>query len=107
MDDEMFAELEASLKEGMEILRGKKQPSRTFAYDVPDVKAIREGLKLTQRQFASLIGISIRTLQNWEQGHRVPEGPARVLLMVAERHPQAILDTVRASQSRSSLDQDH
>jgi len=107
MDDEMFAELEASLKEGMEILRGEKPPSRTFAYDAPDVKTIREGLKLTQRQFASLLGISARTLQNWEQGHRVPEGPARVLLMVAAKNPQAVLDAVHASQSRSSFGQDH
>ncbi len=46
MDDEMFTELEASLKEGMDILRGNQQPSRTYNYDAPDVKAIREALKL-------------------------------------------------------------
>ncbi len=100
MDDQMFAELEASLKEGMAILRGEEQPSRTFTYEAPDVKAIRAALKLTQQQFAALMGISLRTLQNWEQGRRVPEGPARVLLMVAARNPQAVLDVVRAGSSR-------
>ncbi len=95
MDDQMFAELEASLKEGMSILRGSEQPSRTFALEAPDVKAIRAALKLTQQQFAALMGISTRTLQNWEQGRRAPEGPARVLLMVAARNPQAVLDSVR------------
>lgn len=100
MDDEMFAELEASLQEGIDILRGKQPPSRTFTYDTPNVKTIRESLKLTQRQFAALMGISVRTLQNWEQGHRTPEGPARVLLMIAARNPQAVLDTVRTNQLR-------
>jgi putative transcriptional regulator len=100
MDDEMFSELEASLKEGMAILRGEDKPSRTFTFEAPDVKAIRETLKLTQEQFAAMIGISMRTLQNWEQGRRSPEGPARVLLMVAARNPQAVLDTVKAGRMR-------
>ena len=55
---------------------------------------IREGFNLTQRQFAAMLGISVRTLQNWEQGRRVPEGPARVLLQVAAKHPEAVLDAV-------------
>ena len=96
MDDKMFAELEASLKEGMAILRGDAQPSRTFEFDAPDVKAIRGHLKLSQQQFANLLGISLRTLQNWEQGRRSPEGPAKVLLKVAAKHPNALLDVVRS-----------
>ena len=44
-----------------------------------------------------MMGVSVRTLQNWEQGRRVPDGPARVLLQVAARHPQAVLDTVIAN----------
>jgi putative transcriptional regulator len=95
MDEELFAELEASLKEGMAILHGEAQPSRTFVFEPPDVKAIREDLHFTQQQFAGLLGISVRTLQNWEQGRRAPQGPARVLLMVAAKHPKAVLDTVR------------
>ncbi len=100
MDDQMFAELEASLKDGMAILRGEEKPSRVFTFEAPDVKAIREILKLTQQQFAAMMGISIRTLQNWEQGRRVPEGPARVLLMVAAHNPQAVLDAVQAGKIR-------
>jgi putative transcriptional regulator len=50
-----------------------------------------------QTQFAAMLGISVRTLRNWEQGRRVPEGPAMVLLQVAAKHPEAILDVVRKS----------
>ena len=96
MDDKMFEELEASLKEGMAIIRGDAKSSRTFQFDAPDVKAIRETLNLSQDQFAALLGISTRTLQNWEQGRRSPEGPARVLLQVAAKHPHALLDVVRS-----------
>lgn len=95
MDENMFLELEASLREGMAIIQGEAQPSRTFQFDAPDVKAIRDNLKLSQKQFANLLGISMRTLQNWEQGRRSPEGPARVLLQVAARHPKALLDIAR------------
>jgi len=97
MDEKMFAELEASLREGMAILRDEKEPSRTFQLDAPDIKAIRENMKLTQEQFAALLGISMRTLQNWEQGRRSPEGPARVLLQVAAKHPHALLDVVHGT----------
>src|SRR6266545_1886209 len=95
MDEKMFAELEASLKEGMAILHRESQPSRTFQFDAPNVKAIRDDLNLSQQQFAALLGISKKTLQNWEQGRRSPEGPARVLLLVAAKHPKVLLDVVR------------
>ncbi len=95
MKDELFAELLASVKEGGQILRGEKQAARAFPYDSPDIKAIREKYNLTQEQFAAMLGISVRTLRNWEQGRRAPEGPAMVLLRVADLHPQALLDTVR------------
>ncbi len=96
MKDELFAELVASLREGGAILRDDQPASRVFAIQSPDVKAIRDGFGLTQEQFAALLGISVRTLRNWEQGRRVPEGPARVLLLVAARHPEAVLDVVQA-----------
>jgi putative transcriptional regulator len=97
MKDELFAELVASVKEGGAILQGKKEAARSFQLDRLDIKHIREGYQLTQEQFAAMLGISVRTLRNWEQGRRVPEGPAMVLLRVAEKHPEAILDTVRAA----------
>jgi putative transcriptional regulator len=63
--------------------------------DVPDVKIIRENYDLSQTEFAALLGISVKTLQNWEQGRRNPRGAARVLLQVAAKHPEAVWDVVR------------
>lgn len=97
MKDELFNELLASIQEGSSILRGEKDASRTFHLDRLDIKHIREGYYLTQEQFAIMLGISVRTLRNWEQGRRVPEGPAMVLLQVAAKHPEAVLDAVRTS----------
>lgn len=67
MNEELFAELVASVKEGGAILRGEQEPARTFHLDPPDIKGIREGFGLTQVQFAAMLGISVRTLRNWEQ----------------------------------------
>ncbi len=64
---------------------------------------MRRGFGLTQERFARMMGISVATLRNWEQGRRKPEGSARVLLEVVKRHPEAVLDTVfgeRAAPSR-------
>ena len=94
MKEELFQQLAASLKEGGAILRGKKKPARSTTLQAPDAKAVREKLGLSQNQFAALIGISPRTLQNWEQGHRHPEGSARALLRVAESHPEAVLEAL-------------
>lgn len=95
MKDAMFEELVASVREGGAILRGEVAPARKFAINGPDVKRIREKYKLSQSQFAGLLGISVATLQNWEQGRRAPEGPARVLLQVAAKHPDAVWDVVQ------------
>ena len=94
MKDELFEELKASIQEGGKILKGKKKPGREFNYENPDPKQIRERLGLSQNKFARLLGISTSTLQNWEQGRRKPEGPAKVLLNVAAKYPDAILNTV-------------
>ena len=96
MKEEMFAELVESVREGGAILRGEKEAGRRFVIREPDVKEIREEYKLSQSQFAALLGISIKTLQNWEQGRRSPRGAARILLQVAAKHPEAVLDVVRA-----------
>lgn len=76
MKDELFQQLAASLREGGAILRCKKKPTRSTTLQSPDAKAIREKLSITRCQFSALLGISPRTLQNWEQGHRQPEGTA-------------------------------
>lgn len=80
----------ASRKAG-EIPKGLRQPSCVFNAPHPGVKEIRERLGLTQSSFATLMGVSSRTLQNWEQGRRQPEGPAKALLRVVDREPQAVL----------------
>jgi len=94
MRDELFNELKKSIKEGGEILKGKKKPSREFDFNNPDPKLIREELGLSQSKFAKLLGISVSTLQNWEQGRRKPDGPAKVLLNIAARYPETIFKTV-------------
>lgn len=95
MKDKLFDELVASVREGGKILRGKAKPSRAFVIKTPNVKKIRENYKLSQNEFAALMGISVKTLQNWEQGRREPEGAARVLLQIAAKHPEIIWDVVQ------------
>ena len=60
--------------------------------NVPEVAKIREKTGLSQSRFASLLGVSVRTLQDWEQGRRAPSGAARTLLLVADKNPRALLD---------------
>lgn len=55
-------------------------------------KVIRTKLKLSQSAFAALLGVSTRTLQDWEQGRRSPQGPAIALLRIAEQHPEVFND---------------
>ncbi|MCC7201974.1 MAG: helix-turn-helix domain-containing protein [Nitrospirae bacterium] len=79
---------------GQEILDGikdiKKGRGNKFMVEVPsDVKKIRDNLNLSQSAFAAIMGISIRTLQDWEQGRRKPSGPAMALLRIASIHPEA------------------
>jgi putative transcriptional regulator len=94
MEKEMFEELLSSVKEAKDIMQGKKEPSRRFYIDEPNAKEIRQKLQLTQNQFASLMNISIHTLRNWEQGRRQPEGPAKVLLNVANNHPNILIEMI-------------
>jgi len=91
MDAQNFERLLASTKEAKEIIDGKKKASRTFFIEEPNPKEIRAKMALTQDQFAILMNISVHTLRNWEQGRRQPEGPARVLLNVANNHPEVLL----------------
>src|SRR5437764_13647226 len=95
MNDELFDDLIASIREGGAILRGEVPPARATVVEVPDVSQIRARLQLSQGQFAALLGISVATVRNWEQGRRMPEGPARILLQVAARHPEVVWDVVR------------
>ena len=80
---------------GAEILEGLRQLKRgehSRVTTVPSVATIRSGTGLSQPRFAELLGVSVRTLQEWEQGRRAPSGAARTLLMIAARNPRALID---------------
>ena len=80
---------------GTEILDGIRQLKRGESgrvISIPDVKSIREKTGLSQSKFAALLGVSIRTLQDWEQHRRAPSGAARTLLLIADRNPRALLE---------------
>lgn len=94
MRTEQFDKLVSSIREAGEIKAGKRNPSRVYEIEPPSIKDVREKLNVSQSEFAIMIGVSVRTLQNWEQGRRKPEGPAKALLRVASRNPQAVLDAL-------------
>jgi len=95
MEKHLFDELLESVQQGKEILNGERPPSRRFQFDDPDVSQLRKRFALTQKQFAHMLGISVATLCNWEQGRRRPEGPARVLLRIATLNPKAVLEATQ------------
>ena len=86
---------------GQEILEGIREIKdfkkgnislRTRVLNEPSTaRKIREKLKLSQSAFAGLMGVSVRTVQDWEQGRRIPKGPAKSLLRIAEQNPEAFL----------------
>jgi putative transcriptional regulator len=90
MKNESFNELLASIEEAGKIQRGEIKASRMVETSEPDVKAIRKNVGFTQSKFAALIGVNVRTLQNWEQGHRHPTGPAKVLLKLVKSDPMSV-----------------
>jgi putative transcriptional regulator len=80
---------------GREILEGLRQLKRGDygrVINVPDIASIRAKTGLSQARFAALLGVSVRTLQDWEQGRRAPSRAARTLLLVADRNPGALLE---------------
>jgi putative transcriptional regulator len=89
-----FDRLVASVKQAGAIRRGRLKPGRVTELQAEDVRAIRSKLAKSQEEFALMIGVSVATLQNWEQGRRRPEGPARALLRVAAKNPQAIVEAL-------------
>ena len=97
MNEHDFELLVESIKQAGEIKRGERKPSRVFEFSPLDVKAIRARLDQSQSEFAHMIGVSVATLQNWEQGRRKPEGPARALLQVALRNPDAVKQALAGS----------
>lgn len=96
MNDKDFQKLVKSVKQMGSIMKGEDVPHRITVLGKIDVKALREKTGLTQAEFSTMIGVSIKTLQNWEQGRREPEGPAKALLRVVEKEPRAVLNALHA-----------
>ncbi len=94
MKKEQFEKPIASVKEAGEIKGGRRTPSLVCQIKPPGIKDVLERLNVSQSEFALMIGVSVRTFQNWEQGGRKPEEPAKALLRIASRNPQAVLDAL-------------
>ena len=94
MHKAMFDELLDSVKEMDQIVAGKKEAARQFVFPEPEVKAIREKTGLSQTRFAMLIGVSKRTLENWEQGRRHPTGPTKALLKILDADPKYAIEAL-------------
>ena len=88
MNEKLFNELMASVEEMDKIRRGTKRASRRTTVAELKVEIVREQTGLSQTRFARLIGVSKRTLENWEQGRRSPTGPARALLKIVAKDPK-------------------
>ena len=89
----LFEELKQSLREAKLIKGGQLKPGRVFHVKPrSNIVRVRGKLGLSQSKFAAILGISADTLQNWEQGRRRPTGPAKVLLRIASRHPEVLLE---------------
>ena len=85
---DLGAEILAGLNEIKEHKKGSLNLKTIQLSEPSPPKMIRSKLKLSQSLFAGLLGVSTRTLQDWEQGRRVPQGPAIALLRIAEQHPE-------------------
>ncbi|WP_232625603.1 NadS family protein [Achromobacter deleyi] len=89
------------LNEGLDharaIRRGELAPGRVTKFEPIDVRAIRERVQMSQAEFAAAIHVSTRTLQNWEQRHRNPTGPAIALLKIVERAPDVAVKVLQSA----------
>ncbi len=94
MKNSDFKDLLTSIDQARKIHQRKLKPSRIFKFNPIVVKNIRKRLHKSQTEFAHMIGVSVDTLQNWEQGRRKPEGPALALLKVAEASPETVMEAL-------------
>ena len=94
MKDSDFRDLLKSIDQAREIHKEKRAPGRVFKFDPLEIKKIRDQLHVSQPEFAVMIGVSVATLRNWEQGRTAPEGAARALLKVAAKQPRAVLEAL-------------
>ncbi|SRR5579885_1323214 len=90
-------EIIGSLNEAIRWAQGERVPVRVSTIPIPkvDVRQVRRRLKLSQAQFAARFGFAPASVKNWEQGRTRPDEPARVLLAVIAKHPEAVQDVLR------------
>lgn len=95
MNKHEFAKVVQGVRDMGAHLRGKRVPgARVTRVPDPDVRAIRLRAQVSQSEFAALIGVNLRTLQNWEQKRARPTGPARALLRIVAADPRAALEAL-------------
>ena len=94
MNKKLFDELSKSIKEAGKIRRGRAKASRAYKYNAVDIRKLRKSVKVSQSQFARMIGVSVDTVQNWEQGRRTPRGPAMALLRIFEENPKVVVNAL-------------
>jgi DNA-binding transcriptional regulator YiaG len=96
MEKALFDDLLQSLKEAKAISKGEAQASRRFEINNPDVRQLREQVGLSQSEFAQMMRVSVKTLQNWEQHRRNPTGPAAALLKIVSTSPELAMRSLHA-----------
>ncbi len=94
MKKAMSEELLGSVREAGAILQGRRKPSRRTVIRPSGIRDIRERTSLWQSEFAELIGVSVKTLQNWEQDRRRPTGPAAALLSIIKHDPALAMKAI-------------
>ncbi|MDR2710492.1 MAG: helix-turn-helix domain-containing protein [Burkholderiales bacterium] len=102
MEKALFEDLMQSLKEAKAIARGEMPASRRIKVTPPDVKAARDRVGLSQNEFARLMRVSVKTLQNWEQHRRNPTGPATALLKIVLAEPTAVLKALYPTERKTT-----
>ena len=96
MEKRLFDDLVQSLKEAGDISKGRLKASRQFAISSADVKSVREQTGLSQREFARMMRVSIRTVQNWEEHRSNPKGPAAALIKIVLTAPDVVLQSLQS-----------
>ncbi len=94
MNKDLFQQLCDSIEEAGAVNRKEREPAGRWRTSDECPRAVRIKLGLSQAEFAQLLGISIGTLRNWEQGRRQPHGAARILIRIAAKNPKAVLEAV-------------
>ena len=86
----------AEILEGLTAYKERPETLKRYKIDSTNVKLIRDGLGMTQGEFALFLDISVRTLEKWEQGKRKPGGAANTLLRIIQKEPNAVMRALHA-----------